>query len=507
MPLLPLMSFPLRAAPPVARRARWLALLLLGGALAAAPVLAPAVEATARTGTSASKSGSKANTKKAAKASSAKAKPAGKAAGAKAGVKSGKGRAAKASAARKNGSKAAGPGARDLERLQTEIRNAEQRIKLTREQREQKEAELLLAEVEIGTLRENMGSVQKNVSTREQRLRALQAERIMREQDKGRLVNEIRSDLQMAQRQGGQDYYKLLLNQQDPQTLARLMKYYGYMQQARAGRVQAFNQTLSRLDELQREEEENVGKLRSLRGELQQKQARLSVAQEQRSVAIRTLSAQMESDEEKLQRLRRDQQALQSVMDRLAREAVAREQKAREQRERDARDAEKRRQQQAATPPPADTHSGDAGKRPLPPLVEPEPRDFAITPYKGRCPLPTAGGVRARFGAARAGGLRWNGVVIDAAAGTPVRAIRPGRVAFADYLRGYGFLIIVDHGRGLMSLYGQNRSLAKKAGDAVAGNEIIASVGDSGGSETDGLYFEIRVRGRPSDPAEWCAYQ
>lgn len=478
---------------------------MLGAALAIAPVLAPAVEGS-RTGTTASKPATKATGK--AKGRKSTKSAGSKGAGTKSAAKSGKGHATatQAPASRKGSGKAAGPSARDLERLQTEIRNAEQRIKLTREQREQKEAELLQAEVEIGALRESMGSVQKDVSTREQRLRALQAERIQREQDKGRLVNEIRSDLQMAQRQGGQDYYKLLLNQQDPQTLARLMKYYGYMQQARAGRVQALNRTLARLDELQREEEENVGKLRSLRGELQQKQSRLSVAQEQRSAAIRTLSAQMESDEEKLQRLRRDQQALQSVMDRLAREAAQREQKAREQRERDAREAEKRRQQQAATPP-AEKHPDDSGKRPPPPAVEPEPRDFAITPYKGRCPLPAAGGVRARFGAARAGGMRWNGIVIDAAAGTPVRAIRPGRVAFADYLRGYGFLIIVDHGRGLMSLYGQNRSLAKKAGDNVAGNEVIASVGDSGGNETDGLYFEIRVRGRPSDPAEWCAYQ
>lgn len=505
----PLLSlFPPSAGRPLKRRPRWLALLLLGGVLAAAPALAPAVEAPAKA--AAAKSGGGKTTK--GKATAGKSKAA-----SSKGKASGKTASGKQSPARKKGSgtrkagKGASPSQQDLARLQAEIRNAEQRIKLTREQREQKEAELFLAEVEIGTLRENMGSVQKDVSSREQRLRALQAERIRREQDKGRLVNQIRSDLQMAQRQGGQDHYKLLLNQQDPQTLARLMKYYGYMQQARAGRVQALNQTLARLDELQQEEEENVGKLRSLRGELQQKQSRLSVAQQQRSEAIRTLSAQMESDEEKLQRLRRDQQALQSVMDRLARESVLREQKAREQRERDAREAEKRRQQQAATPP-ADTRAPEAGKRlppppPPPPAVEPEPRDFAITPYKGRCPLPAAGGVRARFGAARAGGLRWNGVVIDAAAGTPVRAIRPGRVAFADYLRGYGFLVIVDHGRGLMSLYGQNRSLAKKAGDAVAGNEVIASVGDSGGSETDGLYFEIRVRGRPSDPAEWCAYK
>jgi murein hydrolase activator len=387
----------------------------------------------------------------------------------------------------------------DLERVQEQIRSAEKRIKLTREQREQKEVELRAAEQEIGQIKGSMGVVQKDVSTREQRLQQLQAERLAREADKSRLVNHIRADLQMAQRQGGQDYYKLLLNQQDPQTLARLMKYYGYMQEARAERVQALDATLNRLDEIAREEEESVQRLRALRGDLQQKEQRLAAAQQQRSQAIRVLSAQLDSDDEKLQKLKRDQQALQAVMERLAREAAEREQ----------REAERRRQEQAArtavqsksTP----TKSEDAVKAET--RAAPVQADFKVQPYKGRCPLPVSGGVRAAFGSARAGGLRWNGIVIAAPAGTSVRAIRPGRVAFADYLRGYGFLVIVDHGRGLMSLYGQNQSLQKKAGDTVSGNEAIATVGASGGNDMDGLYFEIRMRGKPVDPASWCAYQ
>lgn len=486
----------LRPRPFLSPRARctcWLAPLLCGVLLAAAPVLAVTPEGGARSATAAGK------TAKSGKAGTAKATNRKAGAGKVVPQKKRKAAPARRAPARKT-DKGEGPNQRDLAKLQEEIRSAERRIKLTREQREQKESELREAEVEIVALKENMGTVQRDVSSREQRLRALQAEKLQREADKGRLVNQIRSDLQMAQRQGGDDSYKLLLNQQDPQELARLMKFYGYMQKARAGRVQALNATLARLAELQDEEEESVGKLRSLRGELQQKQSRLSVAQEQRSTAIRTLNAQLESEDERLQRLRRDEQALQSVMERLARESAAREQKARE-----LRDAEKRRQQ-AVTPSPGESRPTET--RPLPPpLPEPEARDFTAMPYKGRCPLPAAGGVRARFGSARAGGLRWNGVVIDAPAGAPVRAIRPGRVAFADYLRGYGFLIIVDHGRGLMSLYGQNRSLAKKAGEPVGANEVIASVGEGGGSESEGLYFEIRVRGKPSDPAEWCAYR
>jgi septal ring factor EnvC (AmiA/AmiB activator) len=374
---------------------------------------------------------------------------------------------------------------RDLARLQAEIRSTEQRVKLTREQREQKEAELRQAEIEIGALKGNVQSVQQEVAGREVKLRRLQAEKQQQERARDRLVNRIRADLQMAQRQGGQDQFKLLLNQEDPQTLARLMKYYAYLQQARAGRVQTLNETVARLDAITREEEAAVQKLRDLRGNLQLQQSRLAAAQTQRNRAIRLLSAQLESEDEKLQRLRRDEHNLQAVMDRLAREA--------EERERE------RRRQEARTPPA----TVDRGDKPKPPPT----RDVELTPYKGRCPMPVAGGLRARFGAARSGGLRWNGVVIAADAGAPVRVIRPGRVAYADYLRGYGLLLIVDHGRGLMSLYGHNQRLQKQAGDEVAGNEVIATVGDSGGNETNGLYFEIRVRGRPSDPASWCAYR
>jgi septal ring factor EnvC (AmiA/AmiB activator) len=398
---------------------------------------------------------------------------------------------------RRSGTAAGGKATqRDLARVQEEIRSAEKRIQLTREQREQKEAELRQAELEIGSLKNNVGTVQKEVSGREERLHALQAEKAQRQQDRDRLLNLIKGDLQMAQRQGGQDHYKLLLNQEDPQALARLMKYYGYMQKARAGRIHSLNETVARLEAIEREEAESMQKLLALRGELQHKQSRLNAAQSQRSQAIRLLSAQIESEEEKIQRLRRDEQALQAVMERVARESVAREQKAREQRE-----AERRRR-------PAPQPSDSAGRKPPePPPPVAEPKDFTPVPYQGRCPLPVAGGVRSKFGSARAGGLRWNGIVVAANTGTPVRAILPGRVAFADYLRGYGFLIIVDHGRGLMSLYGQNQSLQKKAGQDVAGNEVIATVGDSGGSEADGLYFEIRVRGRPSDPTGWCAYR
>lgn len=418
-------------------------------------------------------------------------------------AKGSKSSATKKTAASSRKTTSIGSAQKDMARMQDQIRASEKRIQLTREQRAQKEAELQQAEAEISELRGSVGEVQGTVRARERKLQALRAERSERLQDRERHVQQIRSDLRLAQRQGGDDHYKLLLNQEDPQTVSRLMKYYGYVQQARAQRLAALNETVARLEAIEREEQAELAELKTLQGQLQAKQDKLARAQETRNRTIKVLSARIESEQERITRLKRDQQNLQSVMDRLervAREAAEREARRQQQeQERRARDAALAQGKPA--PAPA------TPSKPVPEKAWSSEPDYRPQPYSGKCALPADGGIRSRFGTARAGGLRWNGIVIAAAPGSPVRAVRPGKVAYADYLRGYGYLIIVDHGRGLMSLYGQNDKLHKRAGDSVGGNEVIASVGSDDASEAAGLYFEIRHRGRPSDPAAWCSFK
>lgn len=396
-----------------------------------------------------------------------------------------------------------GTAQKDMARVQDQIRASENRIKLSREQRAQKEEELKQAEAEITELRGSVGEVKSNVQLREVKLQSLRSERSERLLDRDRHVQQIKSDLRLAQRQSGDDHYKLLLNQEDPQSLSRLMRYYGFVQQARSERVEALNKTVARLEAIEREEQSELAELKALQGQLLDKEGRLARAQETRNKTIKVLSARIESEEDRITRLKRDQQNLQAVMDRLeraAREAAEREAR-RQQQEQDRRAREAAIAQGKPAPTPT------APSKPVPAQKWSAEPDYRAQPYSGKCALPADGGIRSRFGTARAGGLRWNGIVIAAAPGSPVRAVRPGKVAYADYLRGYGYLIIVDHGRGLMSLYGQNDKLHKRAGDSVGGNEVIASVGSDDASEAAGLYFEIRHRGRPSDPAAWCSFK
>jgi len=125
---------------------------------------------------------------------------------------------------------------------------------------------------------------------------------------------------------------------------------------------------------------------------------------------------------------------------------------------------------------------------------------------KGKLPWPVQGPFIGKFGQPKNyGDLKWNGVLIKAELGTPVRVVSHGRVAFSDWLQGFGFITIIDHGDGYMSLYGHNESLFKQTGDWVQAGEVIATAGDSGGQPRSGVYFEIRSRGKPVNPSRWCS--
>jgi len=125
---------------------------------------------------------------------------------------------------------------------------------------------------------------------------------------------------------------------------------------------------------------------------------------------------------------------------------------------------------------------------------------------RGKLPWPVNGRLLARFGETRGDDARtkWDGVMISASSGSQVHAVHGGRVVFADWLRGAGLLVILDHGNGYLSLYGHNQSLLKKPGDVVKAGEAISTVGTSGGQDTPALYFAIRQQGRPTDPSQWC---
>src|SRR6516164_5428929 len=237
----------------------------------------------------------------------------------------------------------------------------------------------------------------------------------------------------------------------------QMFAYYSYFGRARAGQIRLIEDDVRRLAELDAELEAEDAKLAELEKEQRAQLGDLEQARERRNHVLVSLEAQSRSRAQNLERLR----AQQSGLEKLVRELRAAMQRF------------------------------------------PVEGNDAFTRLRGKLAWPVSGHLVARFGDARAGGVRWDGVLVATERGAPVKAVCPGRVIYADWLPGLGLLAIVDHGDGYLSLYGHNERLYKAAGEQVAAGDTIAAAGDSGGSPRPELYFEIRKGGKPVDPRPW----
>ncbi|MCC7546792.1 MAG: peptidoglycan DD-metalloendopeptidase family protein [Burkholderiales bacterium] len=276
----------------------------------------------------------------------------------------------------------------------------------------------------------------------------------------------------------------LLLAPTDPGQAARRLHYLGHLYRDRAAAIERLRQNQAQVQALAEESRRQEQALAALESEQADARQLLLAQRNERAAALARVSSRIDRQRREIGALRRDEQRLSALVQKLARQLASRA---------------------PARKPAAGTGAGKradgAGK------AEQPRRDAgpaALPATGGPVARPVPGELVARFGSPRSGtGLRWNGWFIAASTGTPVKAPAPGRVVFADWLRGFGNLLILDHGEGLMSLYGNNDALLKSVGDEVRGGEQIAAVGSSGGSADSGLYFEVRYQGKPLDPARW----
>ena len=280
------------------------------------------------------------------------------------------------------------------------------------------------------------------------------------------------ADLLYRQYLGGQlEPLKLLLNREDPNEIARRLHYFSYVSRARARLIADTRASLAQLGQLSREAGEKAAELAAITAENNAQRARLEREKRARNQLLTRISRDIQRQRREIGTLKRDETRLTRLVESLAR-LVARS--------KPAPRLKNERVPQAS--------AGDS------PFLE----------LKGRLNLPVRGELANRFGSPRSdGGVLWKGLFILARAGEEVRAVADGRVVFADWLRGFGNLLIVDHGDAYMSLYGNNEALYKRVGDPIRGGEPVAAVGASGGNADSGLYFELRHQGRPLDPLDW----
>tara|TARA_B100001540_G_scaffold255363_1_gene232492 strand:- start:3986 stop:5134 length:1149 start_codon:yes stop_codon:yes gene_type:complete len=342
---------------------------------------------------------------------------------------------------------------KDIQRISREISSASAR-------RDKLQAQLREAELTLGRLQRDIAATRQAMQENRRELQSLGERQAGLEQQQAAQQARIALEMKAAWRMGDRGQLQLLLNQEDPQTLARAMAYYRYFFQARNTALENYRDTLEQLAQVRSGTAAAQAGLAEKEQRLEEQRRNLGVAQDRREQALRELDASIDSKGVRLQQLQANRKELEGLL-RAIEEAVVNLQ---------------------------------------------VPQDYqSFSSARGKMAWPVPGKPGNRFGAARgAGDMRWQGVMIPASSGTTVRAIHHGRVVYADWLRGSGLLLILDHGDGYMSLYAHNQSLLRDVGEWVTAGMPIATVGATGGRDSAALYFEVRHQGKPVNPAKWC---
>ena len=349
---------------------------------------------------------------------------------------------------------------------------------------------------------------------------------------------------------GNEDRIKLLLSGDNPNRINRDLQMLSYVSQAQARLLAALRANLAAVEANQEETQNAKDELEEIAQEQRDQKATLEKEKARRAALLGSLSSKLVAQRKEVGNLERDEQRMTGLVDqlsrlireqaiaaaaerkRLAAVAAARAKAAAEARQlaearARAQQAERERERLAqshkpgkAKPEPAEPRIAEQPVERPAPIEKPDPAaaraaDIALAPaapdgafasLRGRMGAPISGRIAARFGAKRGDGPSWKGMFIKAAEGSEVRAVAGGRVVFANWMLGFGNLIIVDHGSEYLSIYGNNQTLLKHAGDTVKAGDAIASAGNTGGNEESGLYFELRHLGKAFDPASWIKF-
>lgn len=349
--------------------------------------------------------------------------------------------------------------AAQLERLKRDVSQLQQRISNREKERKDEQQALAEAERSINRVSSELRSLDQELQQLNDNMLGLHSQRDALEAalEKRRvLVNQL---IQEQYRQGRQPRLELLLKQQDPERLDRMLRYYDYLNAELTLQLSAYQSQLTHLNSTRVSIGSTEDQIAARREKLISDQQQLEKAKRDRQTALTRLGQAQQEEQQRLVGLRRNQQELESLLGEIQR-------------------------------------SLETTK------LAQDSRQFAS--LKGRLSWPVEGRLLRTFGSQRSG-ISFEGLLISAQTGIQVKAIHHGRVVFSDWLRGYGLVLILDHGSGYMSLYGHNQTLLREPGDWVSAGQPIATIGNSGGHEEIGLYFAIRHQGKPVNPSEWLS--
>lgn len=353
------------------------------------------------------------------------------------------------------------PSQADLQQLQKTIKAAEKAINVKKSKSGRLQNSLKQTEISMSKLERDVRQLQADIKDQQKALNKLQDQQQQFQQDQKKLEADIADQIAASYRLGREEKIKILLNQEDPKKLSRTLTYADYFNRARLDSIKQYQLTIEELEALKPAIEYESSRLLNSKNKLIKQRQHLKNSYAKRSQTLQKIHADIKTEQGQLHKLQADQKELQALLDAVE-ETVTNIQL-----------------------------PGDA-------------TPFAKT--KGRLPWPTQGKLRNRFGQKRPpSNLRWQGISFFANAGKNVNAVHHGRIIFADWFRGKGLLIIIDHGDGYMSLYAHNQTLLREAGDWVSAGETLGTVGSSGGLDHSELYFEIRHQGKAINPRRWLS--
>lgn len=347
---------------------------------------------------------------------------------------------------------------RQLKQVNAQITRLQQVLVNAKDKRKTLNQELKGTEISIGQLARTLNSTQQQLATQQTTLNKLQQQAGQQQtklnQQQQLLAQQVRANYQLGKYQ----YVKLVLNQQDPNAVSRYLTYYKYINQARIKLITEINDTLSALLDSKEKILTHTKQLQTLLAKQKQQRLQLLNQQDYRQKVLVRLNASINTKDKKLSVLTSNKSRLEKLISTLKRSSW---------------------QQQPTLP---------------------------FSAMQRKLPWPTRGRLVNLFGKQIDNSqMTYNGVLIKAPMGQKIRSIYPGKVVFSNWMRGFGLLLIIEHGHGYMTLYAHNHSLYKKTGDWVNVGDLIATVGHSGGGNQNGLYFEIRRQGKPINPLAWCS--
>lgn len=365
---------------------------------------------------------------------------------------------------------------KDMSGIQKQISNIKKKLSKSNAAKHDATDALKASETAISHANKSLFNINQQQKEQTQKLSELKRQSLTINKQLTSQQKQLSSILYQQYAEGSDSYAKLILQSKQPSEVSRNLKYQAYIAKAHRQLIQNMQDNLNEIKQLNQQTTTTLEKVAALKAQQESEHAKLKKQKAEKALVLTKLSKEIAAQRGKLKKLQRDEKRLSNLVKKLNKAAIKKK-----------KPSSKVIAKNNQTP-----DNRYAGKK--------------FSSLKGKLKLPVKGEVLNRFGKKRKdSSVTWKGLFIRAREGAKVKSVAGGRIVFAEWMRGFGNLIIIDHGKGYMSLYGNNQSILRNVGETVKGGDTIASVGNTGGNKTNGLYYELRKKSIPFDPMKWSA--